>query len=67
MILNENFRVIKTLSRDLSNSQTWEQRTYDLFDLAGRTIYVYFGVVNRGRSGQLSAMYVDDVSLTWSQ
>ncbi|MDX1524495.1 MAG: S8 family serine peptidase, partial [Anaerolineae bacterium] len=66
MILNEDFRVIKTLSSDLSNSQTWEQRTYDLSDLAGRTIYVYFSVVNRG-NGRLSAMYVDDVSLRWSQ
>lgn len=65
MILNENFYVIKTLSSGLSNSQTWEQRTYDLSDLAGRTVYIYFSVVNLG-DGRPSAMYVDDVSLRWS-
>jgi hypothetical protein len=66
MILNNNFRVMRKLSEDLSNSQAWEARSYDLSDLAGQTIYVYFSVLNRGRTGQLSAMYVDDVSLTWS-
>jgi hypothetical protein len=65
-ILNENFRVMRTLSRELSDSQTWEPRSFDLSDLRGQTIYVYFSVFNRGRSGRLSAMYVDDVSLTWS-
>jgi hypothetical protein len=34
--------------------------------LRGRTIYIYFSVVNLGRTGRLSAMYVDDVSLTWN-
>ncbi len=66
MILNERFRVIRTLSKELSNSQSWEARSYDLSDLRGRTIYVYFSVVNLGRTGRLSAMYVDDVSLTWN-
>ena len=67
MILNENFRALRTLARGLSNSQTWEARSYDLSDLRGRTIYVYFSVVNQGRTSGLSAMYVDDVSLTWSR
>lgn len=66
MILNENFRVLRTLSSELSNSQAWELRTYNLSDLRGRTIYVYFSVVNRGHTGRLSAMYIDDVSLAWS-
>ncbi len=65
MIMNENFRVIRKLSQELSNSQSWESRSYDLSDLRGRTIYVYFGVVNLGRTG-LTGMYVDDVSLIWS-
>jgi len=65
-ILNDNFRLTHTLSQSLSNSQTWEQRTYDVTDLRGQTIYVYFSVLNRGCSG-LTAMYVDDVSLRWSQ
>jgi hypothetical protein len=64
MILNERFRVMRTLSTGLSNSQSWQPVSYDLSDLRGRTIYVYFSVVNLGRTGRPSAMYVDDVSLT---
>jgi hypothetical protein len=66
MILDETFWPLKTLSRELSDSQVWEQHTYDLSDLSGRTIYVYFSAFNRGRTGRLTAMFVDDVSLTWS-
>ncbi|MBN1994378.1 MAG: S8 family serine peptidase [Anaerolineae bacterium] len=65
-LLNSNFRLTRNLSIGLSNSQTWEQRTYDISDLRGQTIYVYFSVLNRGCSG-LTAMYVDDVSLRWGQ
>lgn len=64
MILNERFRVIRTLSSGLSNSQSWQPVSYDLSDLRGQTIYVYFSVVNLGRTGRPSAMYVDDVSVT---
>lgn len=67
LLLNQNFRVVRTLGRELSNSQNWETRTYDLSDLAGQTVYVYFGVFNRGRTGLPTAMYIDDVSLTWSE
>lgn len=66
LVLNQNFRVIRTLDRFLSNSQNWETRTYDLSEFSGQTIYVYFGVFNRGRTGLPTAMYIDDVSLTWS-
>ena len=34
---------------------------------AGRTVFVYFGVFNRGYTGKPSAMYVDDVSLTFER
>ncbi|MFN8455120.1 MAG: hypothetical protein U0401_10720 [Anaerolineae bacterium] len=63
MLLNDNFRVIKTLSKELSNSRTWEARSYDLSDLKGRTIYLYFSVVNLGKTGKPTALYLDDVSL----
>jgi hypothetical protein len=63
MILNERFRVIRTLSAGLSNSQSWQPVSYDLSDLRGETVYVYFSVVNLGRTGRPSAMYVDDVSV----
>jgi serine protease len=63
-ILNANFQMTRPLSLGLSNSQTWEHHTFDISDLRGQTVYVYFSVLNRGCSG-LSAMYVDDVSLRW--
>jgi hypothetical protein len=65
-VLNGRFQVIKKLSEGLSNSQIWEGRSYDLSDLSGRTVYIYFSVLNRGGTNRLSAMYVDDVSLVWS-
>lgn len=66
-ILNDRFRMIRTLSAELSNRQTWEARSFDLSDLRGQTIYVYFSVLNRGRTGRLTAMYVDDISLSFSK
>jgi hypothetical protein len=66
MVLNERFRVIQTLSEGLSNSQSWENRSYDLSRWRGQTIYIYFGVVNDGDS-RTTAMYVDDVAVTWAR
>jgi hypothetical protein len=63
LILNHRFRTIAFVDRTLSDAQRWVQRSYDMTPFAGRTIYVYFGVYNGGRSGKTSAMYVDDVSL----
>lgn len=65
MVLDSNFRVLETLTRELSNSRTWEERTYNLSRYSGQTVYIYFGVLNRG-NGNLTALFVDDVSLTWS-
>ncbi len=66
-ILNHRFRIIKQLSRSLSNSQSWEARTYDLSDLRGQTIYVYFGVFNNGYGNRPTAMFVDNASLRWAR
>jgi hypothetical protein len=63
LILNHRFRTIAVVDRTLSNARRWFQRSYDMTPFAGRTVYVYFGVVNGGHSGKTSAMYVDDVSL----
>lgn len=66
MILDDRFQVLKTLSKGLSNNAAWQNLSFDLPDLKGRTVYIYFSVVNLGRTGRPTAMYVDDVSLTWS-
>ena len=63
LILNHRFQTIRTLSSDLSDKQIWETRTFDLSDLRGQTIYIYFGVFNNGFTGRPTCMYVDNVSL----
>ncbi len=67
LVLNEQFRVIRDLDRTLSDGRQWIQRSHDMMPFAGRTVLIYFGVVNRGGSGQTSGMYVDDVSLTFER
>jgi serine protease len=64
LVLNEHFRVVNYVERTLSDSRQWSQHSYDMTPFIGQTVYVYFGVVNRGRTGRTSAMYVDDVALT---
>ena len=63
-ILSPGFREIERLHSDLSNSQTWEQKTFDLTHYRGSTVYIYFGAVNRDADGRPTAMYVDDVTLS---
>jgi hypothetical protein len=63
LILDQRFRVLRTVDQTLADSRQWIQRSYDMTALAGRTVSVYFGVYNGGRTGRPSAMYVDDVSL----
>jgi serine protease len=67
LVLNQRFRVNAYAERTLSDSRQWVQHSYDMTAFAGRTVTVYFGVVNRGRTGRPSAMYVDDVSLTFER
>jgi hypothetical protein len=67
LILNSGFRIIRRLASGISNSQTWEVRSYDLTDLRGQTIYIYFGVFNNGAGNKPTAMFVDDVSLSYTR
>ncbi|UCC87108.1 MAG: S8 family serine peptidase [Anaerolineales bacterium] len=64
LVLNEQFRVVNYVENSLSDSRQWRQGSYDMTPFAGKKVYVYFGVVNRGYGSLTSAMYVDDVSLT---
>jgi serine protease len=67
LVLNERFQIISYAERTLSDARQWIQRSYDMTPFAGRSIIVYFGVVNRGYTGRPSAMYVDDVALTFER
>jgi hypothetical protein len=66
LVLNDRFVTLQFLERALVNEARWIQRVYDLSAYRGQTIFVYFGVVNRGAT-TTSGMFVDDVSLTWTK
>lgn len=51
------------LLRERANRSTWEMSAHDLKSYAGQTIAVQFGVYNDSAGG-VTAMYVDDVTLT---
>ncbi len=51
------------LLRERANRSTWEMSAHDLSSYAGQTIAVQFGVYN-DNAGGITAMYVDDVTLT---
>jgi hypothetical protein len=62
LILDSSDNLIDVLYNDLANTLTWKEKVYDLIDYAGWTIQLEFGTYNTGL-GDVSAMYVDDVSL----
>jgi len=64
LLLNQRFRIIRYVEWTLSDAQQWVEGSYDMTPYAGQTVLVYFGVLNGGRDGRTSAMYVDDVSVT---
>ena len=63
LVLNIYGNTIGTLVWRLRNVQRWQVDTRDLLSFAGKWIYLHFGTYNDGYGG-VSALYVDDVSLT---
>ena len=64
MLLDEHSYVLGQVDQSLSNAQQWIAGSYDLTPFAGRTLNIYFGVLNSGGTGRSTALYVDDVSVT---
>jgi len=64
LVLDQNLRVLGTVEHTLSDARQWSYRSYDMSAYMGQTVLIYFGVYNSGMGNELSAMYVDDVSLT---
>lgn len=62
IILNESLGVERVLMNVLSDDGAWSHATFDLTPYLGRTIAVYFNVVNDG-DGNRTCMYLDDVTL----
>ena len=62
LLLDQLGNTITTFVKQQSNAQTWTPYEFDLTQYAGNTFKLYFGVYNNG-SSNVTAMYVDDVSL----
>lgn len=62
MVLDFDYKIIGTLLAQLSNSQTWTLKEYDLLSFKGKWIRLWIGTFNDGFGG-ISAMYADDVTL----
>ena len=62
VILDDALRVERVLANVLNDSGVWSYTSFDLTDYIGRTIFVYFNVVNDG-DGSRTWMYLDEVVL----
>lgn len=63
VLLRPNLTVLRTLERQNgAGSDQWAQRTFDLTDLRGQSIVLYFNVYNNG-AGATLVNYLDDISL----
>ena len=62
LILDSSDNLIEVLFNELGNTRAWKEKVFDLSYYAGWTIQLEFGTYNTGL-GDVSAMYVDDVSL----
>lgn len=61
--LRSDFTVLRSLERQAGpGNEQWTQRTFDLTDLRGQTLVLYFNVYNNGSSATL-VNYLDDLSL----
>ncbi|MCX7671836.1 MAG: hypothetical protein N2439_17425, partial [Anaerolineae bacterium] len=62
ILLAADNSVLAVLWRVLSNEQSWRQVAVDLTPYGGRTVAIYFNVVNDGAGGR-TAMFLDDVQV----
>ena len=61
--LRTDFTVLRSLARQTgAGNEQWTQRTFDLSDLRGQSIVLYFNVYNNG-SGATLVNYLDDITL----
>ncbi len=62
LVLNTSGYILETLMWQLSNSQQWTLKVFDLTKYKGSTIRIQFGTFNDG-DGMKSSMFVDDATL----
>ena len=61
-ITDTNGTILQTIFHQCSNLQAWIQQTVDMTPYAGQTVHIKF-LVHEDGFGDLTGMYVDDVSL----
>jgi len=62
LLLNPDGTTLAVLWTSSSNNPAWSQLTHDVAPWRGRTVQVYFNVINDGAGGT-TGMFLDDVSL----
>ncbi|MEZ4863403.1 MAG: hypothetical protein R3C14_18945 [Caldilineaceae bacterium] len=63
VILRTNLTILRSLARQTgAGNDQWTQRSFDITDLRGQSVVVYFNVYNNG-SGATLVNYLDDLSL----
>jgi len=63
LALRPNLSVLRSLERSTgAGNDAWTQRSFDISDLRGQSIVLYFNVYNNG-SGATLVNYLDDLSL----
>jgi hypothetical protein len=62
VLLNPDGTTLTVLWTSSSNNPVWSQLTHDVTPWRGRTVQVYFNVINDGAGGA-TGMFLDDVSL----
>ncbi|MFN8444353.1 MAG: hypothetical protein U0175_26455 [Caldilineaceae bacterium] len=63
ILFHPNFTVLRNLDHQVgAGNDQWSQRSFDLSDLAGQSLIVYFDVYNNG-SGATLVNYLDDISV----
>jgi PLD-like domain len=56
--------LVAQLVKEVTTTNAWVQRTYDVSAYAGKTVWLYFGVHGNGSSSFDTYQYIDDVSIS---
>ena len=63
ILFRPNFTVLRTLDHQVgAGNDQWSQRSFDVSDLAGQSVVLYFNAYNNG-SGATLVNYLDDISV----
>jgi hypothetical protein len=64
LLMDARGNVVDSLYRTIDATPGWKHLSYSVAALAGRKLFVYFGVHGDGHAGHHTYQYIDDVTLT---